>query len=104
MLQAILPIILDIGVIHILNSVRSVSLQTVSQLIPKAGKLLKPSLITLIPALLNAIGESENPNLSYASNVYGGTAEARDVIDNIRASAAKGHYATDTITKVRYLM
>ncbi|XP_029040341.2 proteasome adapter and scaffold protein ECM29 isoform X1 [Osmia bicornis bicornis] len=103
-LQAILPILLDIGVIHVLNSVRSVSLQTVSQLIPKAGNLLKPSLITLIPALLNAIGESENPNLSYLSNVCGGTAEARDVIDNIRASAAKGHYATDTITKcIQYI-
>ncbi|XP_012151377.1 proteasome adapter and scaffold protein ECM29 isoform X2 [Megachile rotundata] len=103
-LQAILPILLDIGVIHILSSVRSISLQTVSQLISRAGNLLKPSLVTLIPALLSAIGDSESPNLSYWSNVCGTATETRDVIDNIRASAAKGHYATETVTKcIQYI-
>lgn len=101
-IQAILPVLLDIGVVHVVSTVRSVSLQTVSQLVSKAGSLLKPSLVTLIPALLATIGESENPNLSYWSNVCG-TSETRDAIDNIRASAAKGHYAIETITKVSFL-
>lgn len=87
-----------------MSSVRTVSLQTVSQLVSRAGDLLKPSLVTLIPALLSANGESENPNLSYLSNVYGAMSEARDAIDNIRASVAKELYATETITKVSYLV
>lgn len=87
-----------------MSTVRSVSLQTVSQLVSRAGSLLKPSLVILIPALLTTIGESENPNVSYLSNVYSATIESREAIDNIRASAAKGHYAIDTITKVSCLM
>lgn len=99
-IQAVLPVLLDIGIIHVVSTVRTVSLQTVSQLVSRAGSLLKPSLVTLIPALLTTIGESENPNLSYLSNVCGTAVEARDAIDTIRANAAKGHYSTETITKV----
>lgn len=60
---------------------------------------MKPSFVNLIPSLLETIGESENPKLSYFSNVFGAT-ETQEAIDNLRASAAKGHYASDTITKV----
>lgn len=103
-LQAILPVLLDIGVVNVVSSVRIVSLQTISQLVSRAGVLLKPSLVILIPALLSTIGESENPNLSYLSNVCGTISEARDAIDNIRASAAKEHYATETMTKcIQYI-
>ncbi|XP_076235930.1 proteasome adapter and scaffold protein ECM29 isoform X2 [Calliopsis andreniformis] len=103
-IRAILPVLLDIGVIHTVSTIRSVSLQTMSQLVSKAGSLLKPSLVTLIPALLATIGELENPNLSYWSNVCAAATETRDAIDNLRASAAKGHYATETITKcVQYI-
>ncbi|XP_076224219.1 proteasome adapter and scaffold protein ECM29 isoform X2 [Nomia melanderi] len=103
-IQAILPVLLDIGVVNIVSTVRSVSLQTVSQLVTKAGDLLKPSLVILIPVLLSTIGESESPNLSYLSNIHGASLETRETIDSIRASAAKGHYATDTITKcVQYI-
>lgn len=103
-LQAILPVLLDIGVVNVVSSVRTVSLQTVSQLVLRAGILLKPSLVILIPALLSTIGESENPNLSYLSNVCGTMSEARDAIDTIRAGAAKEHYATETMTKVSDLI
>ncbi|KAG7212048.1 hypothetical protein KM043_012404 [Ampulex compressa] len=103
-LAAILPVLLDIGVIHTVDTIRSVSLQTVSQLVSTAGILLKPSLVTLIPALLTTIGESENPKLSYLSNVCGGSSEAQDAIDHLRAGVAKGHYATETITKcIQYI-
>ncbi|XP_053994994.1 proteasome adapter and scaffold protein ECM29 [Hylaeus volcanicus] len=103
-IQAVLPVLLDIGIVHILSTIRSVSLQTVSQLVSRAGTLLKPSLVILIPALLSTIGESENPNVSYLSNIYSATSETREAIDNIRASAAKGHYATDTVTKcIQYI-
>lgn len=95
---------LDIGVTNVVRSVRAASLQTVSQLVSRAGTLLKPSLITLIPALLSTIGESENPNFSYLSNVCEATTDTRDAIDNIRASVAKEHYATETMTKVSCVM
>ncbi|XP_043507485.1 proteasome adapter and scaffold protein ECM29 [Frieseomelitta varia] len=103
-LQAILPVLLNIGIVNVVSNVRTISLQTVSQLVLRAGILLKPSLVTLIPALLSAIGESENPNLSYLSNVCGTMSEARDAIDTIRAGAAKEHYATETMTKcIQYI-
>lgn len=104
LLQSILPPLLDIGVIHTVDTVRAVSLQTVSQLITSAGNLLKPALVNLIPALLSAIGESENPNLSYLSNAYGTTSEAQEAIDALRTSVAKGHHATETISKcIQYI-
>lgn len=87
-----------------MDTVRAVSLQTVSQLVTSAGNLLKPALVNLIPALLSAIGESENPNLSYLSNAYGTTSEAQDAIDALRTSVAKGHHATETITKVNFYL
>ncbi|XP_076278491.1 proteasome adapter and scaffold protein ECM29 [Lasioglossum baleicum] len=103
-IQAILPVLLDIGITNVLDTVRSVSLHTVSQLVTKAGPLLKPSLVTLIPAILSSIGESENPSLSYLSIRHGSSSETQETIDSIRASAAKGHSATDTLTKcVQYV-
>lgn len=96
--------LLDIGITHTVDTVRSISLQTVSQLVSTAGILLKPSLVNLIPSLLETIGESENPKLSYLSNVCGATTETQEAVDNLRANIAKGHYASDTITKVFYLI
>ncbi|XP_012233833.1 proteasome adapter and scaffold protein ECM29 [Linepithema humile] len=103
-IQAILPVLLDIGIIHTVDTVRAISLQTVSQLVSTAGVLLKPSIVNLIPSLLETIGESENPKLSYLSNVCGATTETQEAIDNLRASVAKGHHASDTITKcIQYI-
>lgn len=103
-IQAILPVLLDIGITHTVDTVRAISLQTVSQLVSTAGILLKPSLVNLIPSLLETIGESENPKLSYLSNVCGAATETQEAIDNLRANVAKGHYASDTITKcIQYI-
>ncbi|KAH0956005.1 hypothetical protein HN011_009526 [Eciton burchellii] len=103
-IQAILPVLLDIGIINTVDTVRAISLQTVSQLVSTAGVLLRPSLVNLIPSLLETIGESENPKFSYLSNICGATTETQEVIDNIRANVAKGHYASDTITKcIQYI-
>ncbi|XP_018049516.1 PREDICTED: proteasome-associated protein ECM29 homolog [Atta colombica] len=103
-IQAILPVLLDIGIAHVVDAVRSISLQTVSQLVSTAGILLKPSLVNLIPSLLETIGESENPKLSYLSNVCGATTETQEAIDNLRANVARSHYASDTITKcIQYI-
>jgi len=76
------------------------SLQTLSQFVSLAGASLKPSLATLIPALLEAAGELESVGLSYLSAQFGGHAQAQDIIDSARASATKSHYTTQTVTKV----
>ncbi|XP_015601340.2 proteasome adapter and scaffold protein ECM29 [Cephus cinctus] len=98
-LQAILPVLLDIGIIHTVNTIRAVSLQTVSQLVTTAGSLLKPSLVNLIPALLTATGELENPKLMYWSAAFGAMSDVQEVIDTERSSAVKSHYTTETMTK-----
>lgn len=98
-LQAILPVLLDVGITHHVPSVRAISLQTVSQLVTIAGSLLKPSLVTLIPALLSAT-DMESPKLTYMSTMFGAQSEVQEAIDSVRASAAKSHHATETITKV----
>lgn len=96
-----LPVLINIGIIHTVGLIRAVSLQTISQLVTAAGKLLKPSLESLIPALLTATGELESPKLTQLSTRYGANSEAQEVIDSVRASAAKSHYTTETMTKVR---
>ncbi|XP_066591555.1 proteasome adapter and scaffold protein ECM29 [Prorops nasuta] len=103
-LEAILPVLLDVGVANVVDTVREVSLQTVSQLITTAGALLKPSLIILIPALLINVGDSENPSLSYTSTMYGGTTDVQNTIDNFRVAAAKEHFSTAALTKcIQYI-
>ncbi|XP_046742819.1 proteasome adapter and scaffold protein ECM29 [Diprion similis] len=103
-LQAVLPVLINIGIIHTVSSVREVSLQTISQLVTAAGNLLKPSLESLIPALLTATGESESPKLTQLSTRYGANSEAQEVIDSVRASAAKSHYTTGTMAKcIQYI-
>lgn len=99
MLQAILPVLLDVGITHNVSTVRAISLQAVSQLVTTAGTMLKPYLVTLIPALLTAT-DLESPKLNYMSNHYGAQAEVQEAIDSVRTSAAKSHYATETLTKV----
>jgi proteasome component ECM29 len=76
------------------------SLQTISQLVGSAGNLLKPHLPLLIPALLEATGELESRGLSELSAQFGAERQAQEVIDAVRASVAKSHYTTETVTKV----
>lgn len=103
MLQAVLPVLIDVGISHNLSAVRTIALQTVSQLVTAAGSLLKPSLVNLIPALLNAAGELDSPGLNYFRNAYCTSQETQEAFDTKRASEAKSHYSTETITKVSVL-
>ncbi|XP_078050250.1 proteasome adapter and scaffold protein ECM29 isoform X2 [Augochlora pura] len=104
-IQAALPVLLDTGLTSTLNSVKSVSLDTVLELLSKFGNLLKPSVwVHVIPFILTSFVEAENPNLSYLSARHGSSSEIQETIDSIRESAAKGHIFTDTLTKcVRYV-
>lgn len=75
-------------------------MQTVSELVGSAGKQLKPFLHQLIPALLQAAGELESTKLMYLSTVFGAQSQAQEVIDSERASRAKSHFTTETVSKV----
>lgn len=75
------------------------SLQTLSELVTSAGKQLKPFLPKLIPALLQATGELESTKLSYLSTMLGGQSQ-QEVLDSARASLAKSHFTTETVSKV----
>ncbi|RVE49284.1 hypothetical protein evm_006078 [Chilo suppressalis] len=95
----ILPVVLETGITNVVKEVRSVSLQTVSKLVSAAGASLKPFLSRLVPALAGAAGELESAKLSYLSTALAADAGARDMLDDMRASAAKHHYTTDTLVK-----
>lgn len=84
---------------QIISFLNNSSLQTVSKLVTAAGETLKPFLARLIPALAGAAGELESARLSYLATALADST-SRDVLDDMRASAAKHHYTTDTVVKV----
>uniref|UniRef100_A0ABD2WFD9 TOG domain-containing protein n=1 Tax=Trichogramma kaykai TaxID=54128 RepID=A0ABD2WFD9_9HYME len=103
-LQAILPVLLENGITSNVNTIRIISLTTVSQLVSAAGNLLKPSLPSLIPALLSAIGEVEDEKLLHLRNVAANSSEIQDLIDNATLQTTKTHFSTDTMTKcIQYI-
>ncbi|XP_066994237.2 proteasome adapter and scaffold protein ECM29 isoform X2 [Anabrus simplex] len=103
-IQTILPVLLENGICNTVAEVRAISLQCVSQLVGSAGALLKPHLSQLIPALLEATSELELRGLSQLSVGLGGDRDRQEIVDSLRASAAKSHYTTETVTKcVQYV-
>lgn len=101
-IQAILPILLEDGIVHRDNTIRLISLQTISQMVSSAGNLLKPSLAVLIPALLTSIGELEDANLTYLRNATN-SSEMQETIDNAVVQLTKQHFSADTVTKVTFI-
>uniref|UniRef100_A0A6P7FNW0 Proteasome-associated protein ECM29 homolog n=1 Tax=Diabrotica virgifera virgifera TaxID=50390 RepID=A0A6P7FNW0_DIAVI len=99
MVEAILPVLLNNGITNSVAEIRLVSLQTVSELVKSAGKQLKQFLPKLIPALLQATGELESSKLSYLSTRLGAQSEAQEAVDEARASIAKSHFTTETVSK-----
>ncbi|CAH2075093.1 unnamed protein product, partial [Iphiclides podalirius] len=96
--SAILPVLLDNGITNLVKEVRSVSLQTVSKLVTAGGGQLGGFLPRLVPALLCAAGELESAKLSYLSTALADNS-SREVLDELRANAARHHYTTDTVVK-----
>lgn len=52
-----------------------------------------------MPALVAAAGELESAKLSYLSTALADSG-SRELLDDMRASAARHHYTTDTVVKV----
>lgn len=100
MVESILPPLLNIGITNSVAEIRLISLQTISELVGSAGSQLKPFLAKLIPALLQATGEFESTKLSYLSTYLGAQSQAQEAVDSARASFAKSHFTTETVSKV----
>lgn len=104
LVETILPVILNKGVYSTVSDVVKVSLETISKIVGACGLLLKPHLAKLIPALLQATGDLESPALNYLSVRSGSDSNRQEVIDSVRASYAKSHYTTETVTRcVQYV-
>ncbi|KAF5283686.1 hypothetical protein FQR65_LT13757 [Abscondita terminalis] len=98
MVQTILPVLLE-EITNSVSEVRSLCLQTLSEIVVAAGNQLKPFLAQLIPALLQATGELESSKLSHWSTMMSGQNEAQEVIDSARANIAKSHFTMETVSK-----
>lgn len=102
--SSVLPFLLEIGVTHTVAEIRRVSLKTISEMIDSSGQLIQPHLADLIPCLLKATGELDSSRLSQISNMYSGQAGTQEVVDSVRAEAAKSHYTMETLIKcIKYI-
>lgn len=97
---SILPLLLQTGVTHTVADIRKISVRTISDMIDSSRELIKPHLPSLVPCLLKATGEIESSKLSYLSNRYSADNDAQEVVDSMRAEAAKSQHTTETTSKV----
>jgi len=97
--SSILPILLSTGVTHTVAEVRNLCIKTISDMIDTSGELLIPHMPELVPCFLRATGELEVSKLSYLSTRLGAEAETQELVDTMRAEAAKQHYTMETLNK-----
>lgn len=102
--SSILPMLLETGVTHTVAEIRHLSLKTVSEMIESSGELIQPHLSSLIPCLLKATGELDSAKLSMLSTMVSGQTGSQEVVDSMRAEAAKSHYTMETLVKaIKYI-
>nr|XP_019552043.2 proteasome-associated protein ECM29 homolog [Aedes albopictus] len=97
--SSIIPMFLEQGVTHTVAEIRKLSIKTLSDLIDSAGSLILPHLTSLVPCLLQATGELDSAKLSYLSTMMAGQSGTQEVVDSMRAEAAKQHYTMETLSK-----
>ncbi|XP_055629040.1 proteasome-associated protein ECM29 homolog [Toxorhynchites rutilus septentrionalis] len=97
--SSIIPLFLETGVTHTVAEIRKLSIKTISDLIDSAGSLILPHLVSLVPCLIQATGELDSAKLSYLSTMMAGQSGTQEVVDSLRAEAAKQHYTMETLSK-----
>lgn len=97
--SSIIPLFLEKGVTNTVAEIRKLSIKTLSDLIDSAGSLILPHLTSLVPCLLQATGELDSAKLSYLSTMMAGQSGTQEVVDSMRAEAAKQHYTMETLSK-----
>lgn len=99
LLRLLLPIILDRGLYHTESSIRTVSMDMISQLIVNCGDKLKGDLAKLIIALLRGADKVETPTMSILSVISGANPNAQEFIDSQRAASARTLSSSDVLSK-----
>ncbi|XP_054635764.1 proteasome adapter and scaffold protein ECM29 isoform X2 [Dunckerocampus dactyliophorus] len=92
---ALLPTLLEKGIVSNVSEVRSLSIQTLVKISKTAGARLKPHASRLIPALLEALSTLEPQVLNYLS--LRATEQEKSAMDAARLSAAKSSPMMETI-------
>ncbi|XP_072771015.1 proteasome adapter and scaffold protein ECM29 [Nerophis lumbriciformis] len=92
---ALLPSLLEKGIVSSVSEVRSLSIQTLVKISKTAGARLKPHASRLIPALLEALSTLEPQVLNYLS--LRATEQEKSAMDAARLSAAKSSPMMETI-------
>ncbi|XP_057700353.1 proteasome adapter and scaffold protein ECM29 isoform X2 [Corythoichthys intestinalis] len=92
---ALLPTLLEKGIVSSVSEVRSLSIQTLVKISKTAGARLKPHASRLIPALLEALSTLEPQVLNYLS--LRATEQEKSAMDAARLSAAKSSPMMETI-------
>ncbi|XP_077575498.1 proteasome adapter and scaffold protein ECM29 [Stigmatopora nigra] len=92
---ALLPTLLEKGIVSSVSEVRSLSIQTLVKISKTAGARLKPHAFKLIPALLEALSTLEPQVLNYLS--LRATEQEKSAMDAARLSAAKSSPMMETI-------
>ncbi|KAM7419137.1 hypothetical protein PAMA_016317 [Pampus argenteus] len=92
---ALLPTLLEKGIVSNVSEVRSLSIQTLVKISKTAGARLKPHASRLIPSLLEALSTLEPQVLNYLS--LRATEQEKSAMDAARLSAAKSSPMMETI-------
>ena len=87
--RAILPPMLDIGLVSSVKLVKAAALDLLVEISKEAGPALKPHAPKLILTLLEALSGTESGQLDYLSNLMN-DAHLANVVDDVRTSASRG--------------
>uniref|UniRef100_A0A2K5PCI4 Proteasome adapter and scaffold protein ECM29 n=1 Tax=Cebus imitator TaxID=2715852 RepID=A0A2K5PCI4_CEBIM len=94
-IAALLPCLLDKGMMSPVTEVRALSINTLVKISKSAGAMLKPHAPKLIPALLESLSVLEPQVLNYLS--LRATEQEKAAMDSARLSAAKSSPMMETI-------
>jgi len=94
-IAALLPCLLDKGMMSPVTEVRALSINTLVKISKSAGAMLKPHAPKLIPALLESLSVLEPQVLNYLS--LRATDQEKAAMDSARLSAAKSSPMMETI-------
>ncbi|KAF4804062.1 proteasome-associated protein ECM29 [Turdus rufiventris] len=101
-IAALLPCLLDKGIVSTVAEVRSLSINTLVKISKSAGSMLKPHAPKLIPALLESLSMLEPQVLNYLS--LSATDQEKTAMDSARLSAVKSSPMMETINmSLQYL-
>jgi len=96
-LGLILPTLLEQGISHSSDEVRSLCTKQLLQLCKAAGPHMRPHVVQLVPALLETLSVLEDPALNYLQQHAESAGVAQSALESARVAAMRGSDATAAI-------